>query len=130
MRIILITLLVFVSYISYSQDSTQTKRYERDSLTTEVENAAWKLVEKIDALGGSVNAIEQGFLQEEISKSAYKYQREIENGEKIIVGVNKFQVEEHHSPSRFKIDDSIQKIQSQKLNSLKQKRDHNKADKV
>src|SRR5687768_12006406 len=65
-----------------------------ESLTNEVEQAAWKLVAKIDAMGGSVPAIEQGFIQDEIARSAYDFQRQVERGEKIIVGVNKFQVKE------------------------------------
>ena len=68
--------------------------YFIEALTDEVEDAAWKLIEKIDAMGGSVPAIEQGFIQNEIAKSAYEYQQKVESGEKIIVGVNKFQSEE------------------------------------
>ena len=58
--------------------------YFIETLTNEVEAAAQKLIEKIDAMGGSVAAIEQGFMQDEIAKSAYEYQRQIESGEKII----------------------------------------------
>ena len=67
--------------------------YFVESLTHEVEEAAWKLIGKIEAMGGSVSAIEQGFIQNEIAKSAYEYQRNIESGEKIIVGVNKFTID-------------------------------------
>src|SRR5206468_3998709 len=55
--------------------------YFVESLTNEVEQAAWTLIEKIDAMGGSVSAIEQGFIQNEIAKSAYEYQRKIETVE-------------------------------------------------
>jgi methylmalonyl-CoA mutase N-terminal domain/subunit len=58
-------------------------------------------------MGGSVTAIEQGFMQEEISRSAYEYQRQIESGEKIIVGVNKFQSEEDNTTPSFRINDNI-----------------------
>ena len=58
-------------------------------------------------MGGSVTAIEQGFIQDEIARSAYEYQRKIETGEKIIVGVNKFQVRRRSPIPGFKIDDSI-----------------------
>ena len=98
--------------------------YFIESLTNEVEAAAWKLIEKIDAMGGSVAAIEQGFMQDEIAKSAYEYQRKIESGEKIIVGVNKFTVEEKNTTPVFKIDESIQQIQTEKLKTLKAKRDN------
>ncbi|MEO6252294.1 MAG: methylmalonyl-CoA mutase family protein [Ferruginibacter sp.] len=100
--------------------------YFVESLTDEVEAAAWKLIEKIDAMGGSVAAIEQGFIQEEIAKSAYEYQRQIENGEKIIVGVNKFQAKETHSIPVFKVDEHVQTLQVEKLKSLKLKRDNTK----
>ncbi len=100
--------------------------YFVEALTDEVETAARELVEKIDAMGGSVAAIEQGFMQEEIAKSAYEYQRRIESGEKIIVGVNKFKAAENNPVPGFKIDESIQKIQSDKLKKLKEKRDKEK----
>jgi methylmalonyl-CoA mutase N-terminal domain/subunit len=100
--------------------------YFIEALTNEVEAAAWQLVEKIDVMGGSVAAIEEGFMQDEIARSAYEYQRQIESGEKIIVGVNKFQSEEKNTTPVFKIDESIQKIQSDKLAALKVKRDNEK----
>lgn len=100
--------------------------YFIESLTNEVEAAAWKLIEKIDAMGGSVAAIEQGFIQDEIAKSAYEYQRQIENGEKIIVGVNKFQTEEKTSIPVFKVDEHVQTRQVEKLKALKLKRDNDK----
>jgi methylmalonyl-CoA mutase N-terminal domain/subunit len=102
--------------------------YFMESLTNEVETAARKLVEKIDAMGGSVAAIEQGFIQDEIAKSAYEYQRQIENGEKIIVGVNKFQTETGGSIPVFKIDDNVQHLQVEKLKKLKAKRDNKKVE--
>ncbi|MDB5277193.1 MAG: methylmalonyl-CoA mutase [Ferruginibacter sp.] len=100
--------------------------YFVESLTAEVEAAAWQLIEKIDALGGSVDAIEQGYMQEEIARSAYEYQRQIETGEKIIVGVNKFQADEKNTVPGFKIDDSIREVQCEKLRLLKAKRDNQK----
>ncbi len=93
-----------------------------ESLTAEVETAALQLIEKIDAMGGSVNAIEEGFMQNEIAKSAYEYQRNIESGQKIIVGVNKFQSAEKNTTPVFKIDESIQSVQIEKLKKLKAKR--------
>ena len=100
--------------------------YFIESLTHEVETAAWKLIEKIDAMGGSVAAIEQGFIQDEIAKSAYEYQRQIESGEKVIVGVNKFQTEEKTTIPVFKVDEHVQSHQVEKLKALKLKRDNTK----
>jgi methylmalonyl-CoA mutase N-terminal domain/subunit len=100
--------------------------YFVENLTDEVEKKAWELVHKIDAMGGSVNAIEEGFMQNEIAKSAYAYQRNIESGEKIIVGVNKFNVDKETPIPGFKIDDGIRQLQIEKLNILKNKRDQAK----
>jgi len=96
--------------------------YFVEALTNEVEQKAWELIGKIDAMGGSVNAIEQGFIQHEITRSAYEYQRQIECNEKIIVGVNKFTIDKEEPIPGFKIDDSIRQVQVEKLNQLKSKR--------
>ncbi|KAF0242200.1 MAG: methylmalonyl-CoA mutase family protein [Sediminibacterium sp.] len=101
--------------------------YFVESLTNEVETKAWELVNKIDAMGGSVAAIEEGFMQDEIAKSAYAYQRAIESGDKIIVGVNKFTIDKESPIPGFKIDDHIRTIQSDKLAKLKANRDQVKA---
>ncbi len=101
--------------------------YYVEALTNEVESRAWDLISKIDAMGGSVSAIEQGFIQDEIARSAYEYQRQIEDGTKIIVGVNKFQVKEENDTPVFKIDDSIRTLQSEKLKQLRANRDQSKA---
>jgi methylmalonyl-CoA mutase N-terminal domain/subunit len=97
--------------------------YYVEALTAEVEAKAWELINKMDAMGGSVTAIEEGFMQEEIARSAYAYQRQIEDGSKIIVGVNKFQVAEENHPPLLKIDDSIRRIQSEKLAAWRANRD-------
>jgi methylmalonyl-CoA mutase N-terminal domain/subunit len=101
--------------------------YFVENLTAEIEEKAWQLIQKIDAMGGSVSAIEQGFIQDEIARSAYEYQRQIESGKKIIVGVNKFMVSDEASIPGFRIDDSIRDQQIEKLNALKEKRDAAKA---
>ncbi|MBK7560372.1 MAG: methylmalonyl-CoA mutase [Chitinophagaceae bacterium] len=104
--------------------------YFIESLTAEVEAAAGKLMEKIDAMGGSVSAIEQGFIQQEIAKSAYEYQRNIETGEKIIVGVNKFEVDKETPIPLLRVDDSIRQVQVEKLKALRNNRDHAKVDQL
>ncbi|TMI93003.1 MAG: methylmalonyl-CoA mutase, partial [Bacteroidetes bacterium] len=104
--------------------------YFIESLTNEVETAAWKLIEKIDAMGGSVNAIEEGFIQNEIARSAYEHQRKVETNEKIIVGVNKFQVQDEVPIPGFKIDDSIRTLQAEKLKRLRDNRDRAKVDQL
>jgi methylmalonyl-CoA mutase N-terminal domain/subunit len=104
--------------------------YFVESLTNEVEEKAWELIGQIDAMGGSVSAIEQEFIQNEIARSAYEYQRQIETGEKIIVGVNKFQVDDEQPIPGFKIDDSIRQVQAEKLKALRSKRNPAKCDNI
>ena len=117
-----------VAYESGAPDTVDplAGSYFIETLTNEVEVSALLLVEKIEAMGGSVSAIEQGFMQNEIAASAYEYQRNIESGEKIIVGVNKFQSHETGSTPGFRIDDSIRDMQSAKLARLRSERNNDK----
>ncbi|MEO6136695.1 MAG: methylmalonyl-CoA mutase family protein [Ginsengibacter sp.] len=101
--------------------------YFVEKLTDEIEKLSWELIDKVDALGGSVSAIDQGFIQNEIAASAYDYQRNIENGDKIIVGVNSFKEDIEVSPPSFAVDDSIRLVQMNKIKLLKEKRDAGKA---
>ena len=97
-----------------------------ETLTTQVEEAAWKLIEKIDAMGGAVQAIEQGFIQEQIASSSYAYQKAVESGEKVIVGVNKYQQEESTPIPILKIDENVQVQQIERLKAFKANRDQSK----
>jgi methylmalonyl-CoA mutase N-terminal domain/subunit len=99
-----------------------------ESLTRSVEEEASALIREIDELGGSVAAIEQGFIQNEIAKSAYDYQRKVETKEKIIVGVNAFESSEKDRTQVFRVDDSIRKIQTEKLALLRRERDPARCD--
>jgi methylmalonyl-CoA mutase N-terminal domain/subunit len=100
--------------------------YFIEELTDTVEAQAWKYIEKIDAMGGSVNAIEEGYIQEEIARASYEFQKEVEKAERIIVGVNKFIEKEPPFDKVFKIDDSIRMLQTNKINALKASRDNQK----
>jgi methylmalonyl-CoA mutase N-terminal domain/subunit len=97
--------------------------YFIEALTNEVEAAAQLYLDKIEAMGGAVKAIEQDYIQQEIAASAYQYQIDIENGEKILVGVNKFTQREDAPSGVFRVDDSIRKMQIEKIAKLKNKRD-------
>jgi methylmalonyl-CoA mutase N-terminal domain/subunit len=97
--------------------------YFVEALTQEVEQKAQEIIDAIDAMGGSVAAIEQGYMQDAISKSAYQYQRKIESGEKIIVGMNQFTSDKETPIPGFKIDDAIRELQTEKLNKLRAGRD-------
>lgn len=118
--------------IGYESGVTETVdplagSYFVENLTNEVEAEAWKLIDKIDVMGGSVKAIEQGFIQEEIARSSYQYTKDIESGAKPIMGVNKYITDEVEDTPVFKIDDSIRQLQTEKLNALRAKRDSEKA---
>lgn len=119
-------IIAFESGVTQTVDPLAGSFYV-EQMTNEVEAAAWKLIEKIDVMGGAVKAIEAGFVQEEIARSAYKYNTDIETGEKIIVGVNKFATKEVDDTPLLKIDDSIRVVQSEKLKTLRAKRDAAKA---
>ncbi|UKT64178.1 acyl-CoA mutase large subunit family protein [Pedobacter mucosus] len=95
-----------------------------ENLTDEVEAASWIYIDKIDAMGGAVNAIESGYMQNEIASSAYQYQIEIENGERVSVGVNKFTQTEEGITEVLNIDDSIRIVQAEKIAHLKKNRDN------
>ncbi|WP_439695143.1 methylmalonyl-CoA mutase [Mucilaginibacter sp. AW1-7] len=98
--------------------------YFIEALTDEIEAAAQLYLDKIEAMGGAVKAIEQDYIQQEIAASAYQYQIDIENGEKILVGVNKFTQQENAPSGVFRVDDSIRKTQIEKIKKLKNKRDN------
>ncbi len=104
--------------------------YFVEALTQEVKDQATQLMSKIEAMGGSVSAIEKGFIQDEIARSAYEYQRQVEAHEKIIVGVNKFQSVETSAIPGFRIDDSIRTIQIEKLQQLRRQRSPGKCDSI
>jgi methylmalonyl-CoA mutase, N-terminal domain len=97
--------------------------YYVEALTDQIEAEAQLLIAQIDAMGGAVSAIEQGYMQEQIAASSYKYTQAIERNDKIIVGVNKFISDDGSVTPVFKIDDSIRAMQTEKLNVLRAKRD-------
>jgi methylmalonyl-CoA mutase N-terminal domain/subunit len=98
--------------------------YFVETLTDEVEAAAQLYIDKIDAMGGSVNAIENEYIQNEIADAAYRYQVEVEEATRVIVGVNKFTQEQEGITEVFTIDESIRTIQTEKINKLKLERDN------
>ena len=97
--------------------------YLVEYLTDQIEHKALEYIEHIDQLGGALAAIEQGFIQGEIQESAYKYQREFEEQEQVIVGVNAFQIEEQLALERLQVDPSIEAEQCERLKMLRAKRD-------
>ena len=98
--------------------------YYLEYLTDKIESQAWDYIKKIDEMGGMVSAIENGWVQKEIHESAYRQQKMIDEGEKVIVGVNKFQIDEDHKPEILKVDPSIGEKQVKKLEQLRRTRDN------
>ncbi|MDD2671818.1 MAG: methylmalonyl-CoA mutase family protein, partial [Syntrophales bacterium] len=95
-----------------------------EALTNEMEQQAWDYIHKIDEMGGMVAAIEKGFPQLEIADAAYKYQQQIDAGEKIMIGINKY-VSEDKSPIPFlEIDDKVETEQIGRLSAVRKKRDN------
>lgn len=100
--------------------------YYVESLTNEIEEKAMRYIKTIDELGGVEKAIEKNFMQMEIQDSAYNYQKEIEEESRIVVGVNKFQIEEDVATDLLYVDQQVEEIQKQKLAELKATRDNEK----
>jgi len=96
--------------------------YYVEKLTDEIELAASELINKVDALGGAIAAIGKGYMQREIQESAYNWQMQIEKKERIVVGVNQFQVVENEQRALLRVDNAVGDLQRQKLRSLRSTR--------
>ena len=97
--------------------------YYVESLTNEVERLAWEYIERIDAMGGAVQAIEAGFQMDEIGEAAYAYTKSIDDDERVLVGVNKFTIDERTETPVLKIDPERERNQVQRLTAFKAARD-------
>jgi methylmalonyl-CoA mutase N-terminal domain/subunit len=97
--------------------------YYVESLTDEIEARARDYIEKIDGLGGAVRAIEMGFQQREIHDAAYRWQKEIEAGERVIVGVNRFVQQEGEAPEILRVDERLHRTRAERLGALRDRRD-------
>src|SRR5207248_1048831 len=97
--------------------------YAIEELTTEMEQRVVDYLNKIDALGGTLHAIETGYIQREIQNSAYEYQRAIETNDAIIVGVNQFQSEEESKVKTLRVDPEIEQEQIERLRAMRDQRD-------
>ena len=98
--------------------------YYVEKLTDDIEAIAVEYIAKIDAMGGAVKAIEQGYIQREISDSSYEYQKKVERSEAIVVGMNKFQIEEAPPEGLLRVDNSVGTMQAKKLEDLRNRRDN------
>ena len=97
--------------------------YYVEHLTDEIEQRAQEYLDRIEDIGGAVAAIESGYLQQEIQEAAVRQQQEIEEGRRIVVGVNKFQNEEEHPKTIFRVDTEAANAQIERVRRLRAKRD-------
>jgi methylmalonyl-CoA mutase, N-terminal domain len=102
--------------------------YAVEQLTSEIEQRALDYLEKIDAMGGMLHAIEIGYVQREIQEAAYQYQRAVETGDAVVVGVNRFRAEEEASVPTLRIDPSVERAQIERVRALRQRRDNERTE--
>lgn len=119
--------------VAYESGVTETVdplagSYYVEAMTNDIETKAMNYIKKIDDMGGASKAIERGYIQKEIQESAYKYQMEIEAGDRIVVGVNKFQIKEGAPKGLLRVDPAVGQLQRKKLETLRAERDNNKVE--
>lgn len=102
--------------------------YAVEELTNKLEKKALEYIEKIDDLGGMLRAIESGYVQREIQEAAYEYQKAVETEEAIVVGVNKFRIEEDESIPILKVDEEIERGQIERVRRVRENRDGARAE--
>jgi methylmalonyl-CoA mutase N-terminal domain/subunit len=98
--------------------------YYVEALTDKIEKECWDYIKKIDELGGAVAAIERGYIQKEIQESAYRWQMDVESKQRIIVGVNQFQIKEKTPEGLLRVDAAVGEFQKNKLAKVKAERDN------
>jgi methylmalonyl-CoA mutase N-terminal domain/subunit len=97
--------------------------YAIEQLTDDIEEQALEYLKKIEAMGGMLRAIETGYVQREIQESAYRYQKAVETEEQVVVGVNRFQIEEDEHVSVLRIDPALEQAQVERVRALRARRD-------
>jgi methylmalonyl-CoA mutase N-terminal domain/subunit len=100
--------------------------YYIENITNEIEEGARKYIDRIDSMGGAVAAIEKGFMQREITESAYRFQKEVEAKKRVIVGVNDFISEEQVPIKTLQVDPIVEKTLVERLKEIKNKRNQPK----
>jgi len=118
--------------IAYESGATDTidplaGSYYIEWLTNELERKAWEYLDRIEDMGGAVSAIESGYMQREIQEASYAYQRAVDEGKKIIVGVNRFQQEDEQPQMIFRLNPEAERAQIARLRAVKKKRDDSAA---
>jgi methylmalonyl-CoA mutase N-terminal domain/subunit len=119
--------------LAYETDLTATAdplagSYAIESMTSDIEEQAAELIAKVEELGGAVSAIERGFQKTEIERSAYQVARQIDTGERVIVGVNRFGIPEEEPYQPLRVDPAIEREQAQRLATLRDERDQSECE--
>ncbi|MCL6666840.1 acyl-CoA mutase large subunit family protein [Streptomyces panaciradicis] len=119
--------------LAYETDVTATVdpfagSYVIEKMTDDVEAAAVELMQKVEDLGGAVSAIEHGFQKSEIERSAYRIAQETDSGERVVVGVNRFQLDEEEPYEPLRVDPAIEAQQAERLAKLRAERDQQAVD--
>ncbi|MFJ8952061.1 methylmalonyl-CoA mutase [Streptomyces sp. NPDC102381] len=119
--------------LAYETDATATVdpfagSYVVESMTDDVEAAALELMDKVEEMGGAVNAIERGFQKSEIERSAYSIAQETDSGERVVVGVNRYQLDEEEPYEPLRVDPAIEAQQAERLAKLRAERDQGAVD--
>jgi methylmalonyl-CoA mutase, N-terminal domain len=114
--------------VAFETDVTKTVdpfagSYAVETLTDQVEEAAVDLMRQVEDLGGAVSAIEHGFQKNEIEKSAYRIAKEVDEGERVVVGVNRYQLDEEEPYEPLRVDPAIEQQQADRLATLRADRD-------
>jgi methylmalonyl-CoA mutase, N-terminal domain len=97
--------------------------YFVESLTNEIEQRAWQYIEKIDGMGGAVSAIEAGWIQDEIHEAAFRIQQQVESGERVVVGLNRYREDDEMPPELLRIDEAEVEAQKERVRDLRRRRD-------
>lgn len=122
-------ILAYESGVTHTVDPLGGSFYV-EALTDEVEKQALAYMERIDELGGAVEAVEQGFMQREIQQTALETQRKIESGEDVVVGVNRFRLDQEQQPELYRMNPELARQQVDRLKALRQKRDTEKVNRA
>jgi methylmalonyl-CoA mutase N-terminal domain/subunit len=97
--------------------------YYVEGLTDRIELEVWQYIDRIEALGGMIPSIQEGFVQRQIQEAAYRTQKDIESGKRVVVGVNKFRTEEPPPKDLLKVDPAIREVQLTRLAEVRQRRE-------
>ena len=104
--------------------------YYVEWLTNQIEEGIQEYIAKIDEMGGASEAIKKGYIQREIRRAAYNYQKQVDSGEQVVVGVNRFAAEEKSGLELLEIDESVEKKQVERLRRLRSERDNEKVSRI